>query len=261
MTAGEENKVQDRKVAVVTGAGQGLGQATAIALAATGMDIALVGRTRAKLEATAAMVSGRTEIVVADLVDGDQVAAAFQQVMESMGRVDVLINNAAIYNPFRLDSASNDQIESMIANSFTAPVFCMREAINCIRAGRRGGDIVNVTSQSIQMPQPYMAVYSAAKAAVDTMSRGLRTELRGEPFRITNFSVGVIESENSHKIWTSREFMEEVTGAFVKSGVAPFFTSPGSSPESLANTIVHIVTAAADICLEQVDARGSHPTG
>ena len=249
---------KDKKVAVVTGAGQGLGQATALALANAGMDIALVGRTRSKLEDTAAMLSCAYEIVTADLSDGRQVAGAFAQIMDAMGRVDVLINNAAIYSPFRLDTASDKQIESMIANSLTGPVFCLREAINCIRAGGRGGDIVNVTSQSVQMPQPYMVLYSAAKAALETMSRGLCNELRGEPFRITNFSVGVIRSDEASHIWTSPEFMEEVTGAFVKSGVAPFFTMPGATPASLAKAIVHAVTAPADIHLEQIDARGSY---
>lgn len=251
----------ERRVAVVTGAGQGLGQATAVALSRAGLDVALLGRTRSKLEATAAMLDGRSEIVAVDLTDGDATRAAFDQVRAALGRIDVLINNAAIYNPFRLDTATNEQIEGMIANSFTAPVFCLREAIKHMRADGRGGDLVNVTSQSVQMPQPYMVTYSAAKAALETMSRGLRNELRGEPFRITNFSVGVIKAEQENPMWTSEEFKDEVTGAFMKSGVAPFFTFPGASPEALAASIVHAVTAPGDIVLEQIDARGAHQEG
>jgi len=248
---------EERRVAVVTGAGQGLGQATAVALARAGLDVALLGRTVTKLEDTAGMIDCRHEIVGVDLSDGQATKAAFEQVRASLGRIDVLINNAAIYNPFRLDEGTDEQIEGMIANSLTGPVFCLREAICHMRASGKGGDIVNVTSQSVQMPQPFMVLYSAAKAALETMSQGLRNELRGEPFRITNFSVGVIRSEQELAIWTSEEFKERVTGAFADSGVAPFFTFPGASVKSLAASIVHAVTAPSDIILEQIDARGS----
>jgi NAD(P)-dependent dehydrogenase (short-subunit alcohol dehydrogenase family) len=252
---------QDRRVAIVTGGGQGLGRATAIALAQAGMEVAIIGRTEAKLRATAQLLCRDAEVVTADLSDGDQVMAAFARILQRFGRVDVLINNAAVYDPVRLDEASNAEIERMVANSFTAPVFCLREAIKAMRASGGGGDIVNVSSQSVQMPQPFMTVYSAAKAALETMSKGLRNELRGEPFRLINFSVGVIKGGEENQIWTSPELQERVTRAFMASGVAPFFTFPGSSPESLAKMITQAVTAPPDIYLEQIDARGTFPGG
>jgi NAD(P)-dependent dehydrogenase (short-subunit alcohol dehydrogenase family) len=246
-----------QRVAVVTGGGQGLGRETAIALSRAGLVVAVVGRTQAKLDETLAMLDGRGLAVAADLASGEQNRTAFGRIAEELGGIGVLINNAAIYAPCRLDEASDEQIESMIGNSFTGPVFSLREAVRHMRIGGRGGDIVNITSQSVQMPQPFMTVYSAAKAALETMSHGLRNELRGEPFRITNFSVGVIRQESSDQIWTSPEFKERVIQGFVDSGVAPFFTFPGTTPQSLAASIVHAVTAPPDIYIERIDARGS----
>jgi NAD(P)-dependent dehydrogenase (short-subunit alcohol dehydrogenase family) len=257
MSAADHAKDGERRVAVVTGGGQGLGRATALALSRAGMDVAVIGRTQAKLDETVAMLAGRGLAIAADLSSGEQATAAFARIEQVLGGVDVLINNAAIYSPFRLDEASDEQIWSMIGNSLAGPVFCMREAIRLMRASGKGGDIVNISSQSVQMPQPYMVLYSATKAALETMSRGLRNELRGEPFRIINFSVGVIRAPTSEAIWTSPEFQHRVETAFMESGVAPFFTFPGSSPESLAGSIVHAVTAPRDIYLEQIDARGS----
>src|ERR1700722_17695349 len=108
---------ESRRVAVVTGGGQGLGRAIAIAFGAAGYDVAVIGRTSAKLEETVAMLGGRGISVVADLTSPNEVRAAFATIVESLGGVDVLVNNAANYVPFRFESASDHEITGMIAQS------------------------------------------------------------------------------------------------------------------------------------------------
>ena len=242
------------RVAVVTGGGQGLGRAVALALDSAGLDVAVIGRTRSKLEDTVAMTSGRSMAVVADLGDPEQVRAAFHEIVEALGGVDVLINNAASYSPFRVDEASDEQLSDMMTNSLLGPIYCIRESIPLMKA-RGAGDIVNISTQSVESPQPYMTVYAAAKAGLETLSKGLRYELKGEPIRITAFQVGVIADTIDDEDWEPAR-RAQIHEAFDASGVGPLYVYPGSSAQSLANSVAHIVTAPRDVCLQYVEARG-----
>jgi NAD(P)-dependent dehydrogenase (short-subunit alcohol dehydrogenase family) len=242
------------RVVVVTGGGQGLGRATAIAFSAAGYDVAVIGRTASKLEETVAVLGGRGLSVIADVTQPDQVRRAFSEIVAAFGGVDVLINNAASYSPFRFETAADDDIGRMISQSLVAPMYCIREALPLMR--RRGaGDIVNISSQSADTPQPFMIVYGAAKAAIEALGRGLRNELRGEPYRIVTFQVGVIANSTVDPNWLRQK--EDYLAALERSGIGPLFTFPGASPESLAASIVHVVSAPRDIYLETVVARGT----
>lgn len=244
-----------RRVAVVTGGGQGLGRAIALALDSAGLDVAVIGRTRAKLDDTVAMLSGRRLAVVADHGDPEQVRAAFHEIVETLGGVDVLINNAASYSPFRVDEASDQQLSDMMTNSLMGPIYCIRESIPLMKA-RGAGDIVNISTQSVETPQPYMTVYAAAKAGLETLSKGLRYELKGEPIRITAFQVGVIADTIEDDVDWEAARRAQIHEAFDASGVGPLFVYPGSSAQSLANSVAHVVTAPRDVCLQYVEARG-----
>ena len=192
--------------------------------------------------------------VVADLGDPEQVRAAFHEIVEALGGVDVLINNAASYSPFRVDEASDEQLSDMMTNSLLGPIYCIRESIPLMKA-RGAGDIVNISTQSVESPQPYMTVYAAAKAGLETLSKGLRYELKGEPIRITAFQVGVIADTIDDEDWEPAR-RAQIHEAFDASGVGPLYVYPGSSAQSLANSVAHIVTAPRDVCLQYVEARG-----
>ncbi|MAG34260.1 MAG: hypothetical protein CL908_25560 [Deltaproteobacteria bacterium] len=243
------------RVAVVTGGGQGLGRAIALALDRAGLDVAVLGRTRAKLDETVAMMSGRGMALVADHGDPDQVRTAFGEIAKALGGVDVLINNAASYSPFRVAEARDEQISDIMMNSLMGPIYCIRESIPLMKA-RGAGDIVNISSQSVETPQPYMTVYAAAKAGLETLSRGLRYELKGEPIRITTFQVGVISDTVENEDWEP-DRRAKIHEAFDASGVGPLFIYPGSSSESLAASVAHVVTAPRDVCLQHVEVRGT----
>jgi NAD(P)-dependent dehydrogenase (short-subunit alcohol dehydrogenase family) len=242
------------RVVAVTGAGQGLGRAIAVAFSDAGFDVALFGRTQSKLDAAATLLKGRSLSVVADLTAPDQVRAGFARMVEALGGLDVLVNNAGGFVPFPIDLGTDDEILNIVQQNFLAPIYCIREAIGLMRA-RGAGDIVNITSQSAQTPQPHMIVYGAAKAGVEALSRGLRAELRGEPIRVMTLQPGVIAGTELDPAWADR--MQAYAAAQAKGGMEKTFAFPGASPQSIAAAIVHAVCAPRDICLQTIEARGA----
>jgi meso-butanediol dehydrogenase / (S,S)-butanediol dehydrogenase / diacetyl reductase len=206
------------------------------------------------LEETVDMLSGHGIRVVADLTDPNQVRAAFATVVKTFGGVDALINNAASYSPFPFEEATDDEISGMIAQSLVAPIYCMREVLPLMR--RRGmGDIVNISSQSVDTPQPFMIIYAAAKGAIETLSRGLRNEYRGEPFRFITFQIGVVANSLIDPKWSRQR--DRYIEAVERCGLDKTFIVPGASPQSLAASIVHAVTAPRDISIQLIEARGT----
>jgi NAD(P)-dependent dehydrogenase (short-subunit alcohol dehydrogenase family) len=245
-----------RKVAIVTGAGQGLGEAVALAFAANGIHVAAVGRTEAKLRNTVAKASGKAIAVPADLTQPDQVRTAFRAVTEQLGGIDILVNCAAEYSPFRLDEATDAQITNMVTVSLTASLFCMREAINWMRQ-RGGGDIVNITTQSVVLPQPFMTVYAAAKAGVETVSEGLRYELKGENIRVMICQIGIIADTISKPGFT--ELQQRMNASWTRTGIGPMYAFPGSDAKTIAASVVHAVNAPRDTYIQAIQLRGMDP--
>jgi NAD(P)-dependent dehydrogenase (short-subunit alcohol dehydrogenase family) len=250
---GVGGKDRQRRVAVVTGGGQGLGREVARQLANAGFAVAVIGRTQSKLDETVGLIGTDALAVAADLTDPGATRKAFGAIVARFGGVDVLVNNAANYFPFRVDEASDDEINSVISATLVAPIYCIREAIPLMRA-RGGGDILNVSSQSVQVPQPFLTVYSAAKAGLDTLAQGLRYELKGESFRIITFQVGTIAESSAGALWTP-ELIERVTQGFEKAGISGYYSVPGASVKNLAATMLHALTAPREICAQVIEMR------
>lgn len=241
------------KVAIVTGGGQGLGQATAVGLARAGFKVAIFGRTASKLEATAALIGGDALVVPVDLTDPQAVRDAFATVDQMLGGVDVLVNNAATYVPFLIDEASDADILRTVNGTLLAPIYCMREAIGRMKQ-RGGGSIVTVTSESVHLPAPFLTLYAASKAALETLSAGLRNELKEHGVRSMIFETGRITSSSTDENWDPA-MMERFGKVFVEQGYAAMFATEGVAPEKLAATIVHMALAPADTILETVRMR------
>jgi NAD(P)-dependent dehydrogenase (short-subunit alcohol dehydrogenase family) len=176
-------------------------------------------------------------------------------VADRLGGVDILVNCDADYTPFRLDEASDAQIMNMIPQTLTAPVFCMREAIGWMRR-RGGGDIVNISSQSAEQPQPFMGLYSAAKAGIETISQNLRWELKGENFRILVCQIGVIAETVAQ---LDGDLGERVAASWAKTGIGPMYAFPGSKAETIAAAIAHAVDAPRDTHFQTLRLRGMDP--
>ena len=170
-------------VAVVTGAGSGIGQVVARALLDAGYRVALAGR---RAEALRAAAADRPDAltVPTDVTDPDAVAALFAAVRERWGRVDLLFNNAGTFGPAgTVDEIDVAQWRAAVEVNLTGSFLCAREAFTAMRAqDPQGGRIINNGSISAHVPRPGSTAYTATKHAITGLTRSL--SLDGRPFGI-----------------------------------------------------------------------------
>ncbi len=183
-----------RRVALVTGAGSGIGRAVAVGLAARGFALALVGRTRATLEATAAAAAADDALILAcDIADSERAAGVVDRTVERFGRLDALVNNAGIA-PLRPIAETDEELleEVFYANTF-GPAFLIARAWP-IMVVQRGGRIVQVSTIGTVDPFAGFFVYAASKSALDSFTRSIANE--GAAHGILGFSVnpGAVET-------------------------------------------------------------------
>jgi NAD(P)-dependent dehydrogenase (short-subunit alcohol dehydrogenase family) len=177
---------REPRVAVVTGAGSGIGKAAALALLGAGYRVALAGRRPEALGATAALApaGGRALVVPTDVRDPASVRALFARVRQELGRVDVLFNNAGIGAPrVPLEEISFEQWKAVVDTNLTGMFLCLQEAFRLMKEqAPRGGRIINNGSISAQVPRPDSAPYTATKHAVSGLTRS--TALDGRKYDI-----------------------------------------------------------------------------
>jgi meso-butanediol dehydrogenase/(S,S)-butanediol dehydrogenase/diacetyl reductase len=177
------------KVIVITGAGVGLGRALARRFAADGEAVVLLGRTAAKVEAAAQEIGERAMAVACDVASPDSVRAAFTKIGERYPHIDVLINNAAIFEPFQIAKATDEQILNTVATNLAGPILCCRSAIPMMR---RDSHIINVSSESVDLPFPHLSVYQSSKAGLERFSTSLYHELEASGIRVSNVRAGAM---------------------------------------------------------------------
>jgi len=215
------------RVIVITGAGVGLGRALARTFAADGEQVALLGRTAAKVEAVAEELGDCAMAVECDVASPDAVRKAFAAIAKRHGRVDVLINNAAIFEPFKIASARDEQIVNTIATNVAGPMLCVREALPLMH---RGAHVINVTSESVTITLPHLSVYQSTKAGLEQFSHRLYLELEPDGIRVSNVRAGMMYEEG--KSWdvdmeAAIAFHEAATALGIHLGEKPLsqFTS------------------------------------
>lgn len=247
---------QESRVAVVTGGGQGLGRQIAEDLVLAGYRVAIIGRTEAKLKEVSQASGGRILPVVADLADPDQVRAAFRTVDAALGGLDVLVNNAAAYVPFRIDEATDQEIQSTVGANLLATVYCMREAVPRLRA-RGGGDILSISSESVNHPPPYLSLYAGSKCAVEAISKSLRHEVRGQNIRVMIFRSGQIASEHLPNMPPER--VQVLLQAFADCGLSAKFQEGAAPPQVLSAMVLHGLSAPRSTVPELIEMRPMPP--
>jgi NAD(P)-dependent dehydrogenase (short-subunit alcohol dehydrogenase family) len=180
----------DGKVAVVTGSTSGSGRGIAKRFVEEGADTVLFARGAERLDDVAGELGDRAVPIATDVSDADSVRAAFEQIDQRFGKLDILVNNAAVYRPCSVEKLSDYDIAMQTGTNFLGPVYTCRAAIPLLRASG-AGDIVNVSSESTLDPFPMLSMYVATKAALEMFTRILAEELVDEDIRVTNLVQGV----------------------------------------------------------------------
>jgi NAD(P)-dependent dehydrogenase (short-subunit alcohol dehydrogenase family) len=231
----------DGRVALVTGAGHGIGAEAAIALALAGAEVILLSRTRGELEQVAQRIAGqggRSRVLVCDVTDNAQVRAAFERVE----RLDILLNSAGmnIPEPFvEVSEAHLDEVVTLnVRAAFLVAQAAARKMLEAPDRRERGGSIINMSSQMGRVGAERRTVYCMTKHAVEGLTKSMAVELAPHNIRVNAVAPTFLETPMTAKFFENPEFrtwvldriplgrvgrMDEVTGAIV------FLASPAAS--------------------------------
>lgn len=199
----------DGKIAVVTGGTQGLGAAIARRFAQVGAaGLLTCGRNAAKGKAVAAEISKDAgipvEFTTADLAEVDSCREVIRAADQTFGRIDVLVNAAALTDRGNLLNTSQDLFDRMFAINVRAPFFLMQEAVKVMIRENTQGSIVNIGSTSERAGQPFIAAYCASKGALATLTRNTGYALLRNRIRVNQLDIGWMASDGEDRI--QREF-------------------------------------------------------
>ncbi|ARF72256.1 SDR family oxidoreductase [Kitasatospora albolonga] len=223
----------DQKVAVVTGAGSGIGRAVALALAQAGWSLALAGRRAEPLAETAAAAGAPEALcVTTDVTDEDAVGALFTAVRERFGRLDLLFNNAGTFGPggVPVEELGAADWRAVVDVNLTGAFLCAQAAYRLMKEqDPQGGRIINNGSISAHAPRPHSVAYTATKHAVTGLTKALA--LDGRPYRI---ACGQIDIGNAATEMTERMR----TGILQANG--ELAVEPVMAAADVARTVVHM---------------------
>jgi NAD(P)-dependent dehydrogenase (short-subunit alcohol dehydrogenase family) len=222
------------KVALVTGAGSGIGRACAIALGKAGYAVVLTGRDEAKLKATASLMKGDTLCVSADVTNPASVQNLFAETKNRFGRLDVLFNNAGTGAPgtVMLEDLTFEQWSAVVNTNLTGPFLCTQEAFKIMKAqSPMGGRIINNGSISAHTPRPNSAPYTSTKHAITGLTKA--TALDGRKYDI---ACGQIDIGNAATDMTSN------MSAGVPQADSTLKPEPTMDVNEVARAIVHMAS-------------------
>ncbi|HBE68567.1 MAG TPA: 3-oxoacyl-ACP reductase [Planctomycetaceae bacterium] len=195
-----EDSTDSRIVAIVTGAGSGIGRATALAMLARGFSVGLMGRTQESLEETMLLAGqatvppetrGEALIIPGSVTDEQDVKDCFRKVVERFGRLDVLFNNAGVNLPATpVEDIKLADWQRVVDTNLTGMFLCIREAVRIMKLQNpQGGRIINNGSVSAQSPRPDSIAYTATKHAVNGLTKS--TELDGRKYDINCVQIDI----------------------------------------------------------------------
>ncbi len=226
------------KVAVVTGAGSGIGRAISVALAEQGMQVALLGRNVAALEETQAMISAQHKsksiVVKVDVQQASQITQAVEQVMADLGRVDVLINNAGLGVQHLVEECPESDWD-MVMDTNAKATFLLSQAV-LPNMKKRGGFIINIASQAAKNGYERAAPYCASKFAVLGFGLALQEEVRQFGIKVHSLCPGLVQVPKPERVQDQ---------------------SPGwLQVDDLANAVVYLLSQPEGVFIENIGLYG-----
>src|SRR5215210_6155217 len=234
------------RVAAVTGASSGIGEATARALSAAGASVALGARRTERLEAIAESLDGPTLVREVDVSDEEQARGFIQAAHDELGGLHALVNNAGVMLLGPVADADTDDWRQMVAVNLLGGLYCTHAALP-LMAGSGGGDIVNLSSVAGRRADAGAAVYNMTKFGVHGFSEALRQEALHSGIRVTTVAPGFVETElQGHN-----------TNPLVRQAMAKSREQIGEVLHAgdIAEAILHAVTRPAHVCVNEVVVR------
>jgi NAD(P)-dependent dehydrogenase (short-subunit alcohol dehydrogenase family) len=224
------------RTALVTGASRGIGAATARALDGAGARVALVARSKQDLETVAQELHHEPVIIEADLHQPEAPAEIARRALDALGRVEVLVNNAAF--AARLPTVDTDPatIDRLLAVNVRAPLLLIAALLPCM-VENRSGSIINLSSVSAVIGTPRRAAYAASKGAMDAATRSLAAELGPSGVRVNSVAPGVVDTA----LWAANKKVPGVPQAI--DALTPL--RRWAAPEDVADVIVFLASDAA----------------
>src|SRR5882757_772497 len=245
-------------VALVTGASSGIGEATALALAAEGATVALLARRRDRLAALKARIesSGGTALVVeADVSDQQQTAAAVDAVVTELGRLDTVVNNAGLMLIGPAAEADPADWDKMLTVNVQGLLYITRASLPHLIAAaadspRGVADVVNISSTAGRVARPGTAVYSLTKFGVGAFSEAIRQEVLGQRVRVGLVEPGTVQTEITNNLpEADREAIEARSPGMVK-----------LEPGDIADAVTYIVTRDRRVAVNEILVRAAEQT-
>jgi NAD(P)-dependent dehydrogenase (short-subunit alcohol dehydrogenase family) len=193
---------QHNKIAIVTGAGSGIGRAVAIALHTDGWTVVLAGRREEQLIETAKACGERTQVVVTDINIPASIKNLFSQTVKSFGRLDLLFNNAGVGAPAKpMEDLTLEEWQLVVNTNLTGTFLCAQEAIRIMKhQDPMGGRIINNGSISAHVPRPYSAPYTATKHAITGLTKSISLDCRTYNIACGQIDIGNASSEMTKKM-------------------------------------------------------------
>ena len=237
------------RVAAVTGASSGIGEATARALSSAGASVALGARRADRLEAIAESIEGPVLVREVDVSDEEQARGFIQAAHDELGGLHILVNNAGVMLLGPVTDADIGEWRQMIEVNLLGLLYCTHAALPLI-AGSGGGDVVNLSSTAGRHANAGAAVYNMTKFGVHAFSEALRQEALHQDIRVTTVAPGFVETElQGHNanpvVRRSLEAARERIGEVLQA-------------DDIAEAILHAVTRPPHVCVNEVLVR---PTG
>jgi len=235
----------DGKVAVITGASSGIGEATAEALAAEGATVVVAARREDRLDDLVGRINGnggKALAVAFDVTDEEQARGLIRRAKDEFASVDVLVNNAGVMQLSAVGKGLSEEWRRMFEVNVFGLLYTTEAAIEVMKE-QGSGHLVNISSTAGRESRAMLGVYSGTKFAVNAISEALRQELQEDNIRVTMVEPGAVETELPDHI--SDEEAQEAISELL-SGVEPL------NPADIANAIVYAVTQPERVSVSEI---------
>ena len=239
----------DGKVAVITGASSGIGEATAEALAAEGATVVVAARREDRLNELVERIEnsgGRTLAVSCDITDEEQARDLISRAVEEFGRIDILVNNAGVMLLSRIERGLSDQWRQMFEVNVMGLLYATHAAIGHMKE-QGSGHLINISSVAGRKVRVTGGVYSGTKWAVGAISEALRMELLEDNIRVTVVEPGAVATE----------LPSHITDEEAKQGMSRFEGVEILEAEDIANAIAYAATQPERVSINEVLIRPS----